>query len=156
MTDELQGHSDRVGTGARSSRATPAGNLYPKAYAPKSVPGFTPFYYNVPSTGFKVTTYDNGNSCKVVSTATNMGGPLTLQNNGSLTYCGTKNGATIASAWGQPSTNNPATTTVYQNGNTNTTGSEQRPLRHRARDFPHARSNALTASIGRMKAAGST
>ncbi|SAL64109.1 hypothetical protein AWB67_03379 [Caballeronia terrestris] len=133
-----------------------SGNLYPKAYAPKSVPGFTPFYYNVPSTGFKVTTYDNGNSCKVVSTATNMGGPLTLQNNGSLTYCGTKNGATIASAWGQPSTNNPTTTTVYQNGNTNTTGSSNGPCGIEPATFLTRDSNALTASIGRMKAAGST
>jgi Flp pilus assembly protein TadG len=133
-----------------------SGNMYPKAYAPADTPGFTPFYYNVPASGFKVTTYDSSAKCNVQSTTTFLGGPLTRQNNGSLTMCGTSNGPTVASAWGQPGTNNPATTTLYQNGNTNSTGASNGPCGIEPATFLTQSATTLQDSIGRMKANGST
>ena len=60
-----------------------AGNLYPKAYAPKGVPGFTPFYYNVPSTGLQghdLRHTTSGKICKVAQhQRPNMGVPLTCR-----------------------------------------------------------------------------
>jgi Flp pilus assembly protein TadG len=133
-----------------------SGNMYPKAYAPKSSPGFTPFFFNVPKTGFTITNYDNSKSCKAQSTTVWKGVPMTFQNNASLTMCGTTNGPTIASAAGQPVTNNPATTTVYQNGNTNLTGASNGPCGIEPATFLTQNTSNLQASIGRMKAGGST
>jgi Flp pilus assembly protein TadG len=132
------------------------GNLYPLAYAPKNTPGFTPFFYNVPKTGFTVTTYDGSRSCKAQNSTVFKGGPLTLQNNGSLTMCGTSNGPTVASAWAQTTTSNAATTTVYQNGNTNLSGTSNGPCGIEPATFLTQSSSTLTASINRMVANGST
>ncbi|MDR5754716.1 MULTISPECIES: VWA domain-containing protein [unclassified Caballeronia] len=133
-----------------------SGNLYPKAYAPKDIPAFTPFYYNVPKAGFTVTTYDNSTKCNVTGTTSFMGGPLSYQTNGSLTYCSTKNGSTIANLWGQPKTDKPTITTLYQNGNTNSTGTMNGPCGIQPAKFLTQDSTALTTAINKMQASGST
>ncbi|WP_240975173.1 TadE/TadG family type IV pilus assembly protein [Paraburkholderia aromaticivorans] len=132
-------------------------NLYPKAYAPKNVPGFTPFFYNVPNNGFQVTTYKSTsggrNNCVVSSSTKVTGVPLTLQSNGSTTTCSIGTGVGIAAAWGQPSTTNPSMKTYDQNGNINGNGSpcSIAPVKFLTKD-----ANSLTTAIGNMKAAGST
>ncbi|MFM0349851.1 TadE/TadG family type IV pilus assembly protein [Paraburkholderia sp. RL17-347-BIC-D] len=132
-------------------------NLYPKAYAPKDVPGFTPFFYNVPNTGFQVTTYKNtsggSDNCVVSSTTKVSGVPLTLQSNGSTTTCRVGNGVGIAAAWGQATKTNPSTHRYDQNGNVNGTGSpcSIAPVKFLTKD-----ANTLTKAIGNMQAAGST
>ncbi|KAA1011338.1 VWA domain-containing protein [Paraburkholderia panacisoli] len=134
-----------------------ASNLYPKAYAPKDIPGFTPFFYNVPKTGFQVVTYNstkNGSGNCVASTPINFSGvPLSLQTNGSTTACGIGTGLGIAAAWGQATTSKPKTNTYDQNGNINGKGSpcSIAPVKFLSKD-----ANALTTAIGNMQAAGST
>jgi Flp pilus assembly protein TadG len=145
-------------------------NLYPQAYAPKSVPGFTPFYFNVPSTGFKVNTYNstsgstsvstsNGKGtttipkCTLSSTTTVTGVPLTVQTNGSTTACSVGTGVGIAAAWGQSSATKPSTYVYDQNGNVNGTGS---PCSIAPVKFLTNNVNTLTTAIGGMQAAGST
>ncbi|HEY2022323.1 TadE/TadG family type IV pilus assembly protein [Paraburkholderia sp.] len=139
-----------------------SGNLYPKAYAPLDVPGFTPFYYNVPKAGFKVTTYNStsssrssGSSCVAQSSTTVSGVPLTLQTNGSTTACKIGTGIGIASAWGQgPAASTRQSTYVYdQNGNVNGSGS---PCSIAPVKFLTQKAATLTSAIGNMQAAGST
>jgi Flp pilus assembly protein TadG len=132
-------------------------NLYPKAYAPKDVPGFTPFYYNVPRNGFQVTTFKStsggSNNCVVSSTTNVTGVPLTLQTNGSATACNVGNGVGITAAWGQATKTNAKTNTYDQNGNINGTGSpcSIAPVKFLTQD-----ATSLTTAIGNMQAAGST
>jgi Flp pilus assembly protein TadG len=133
-----------------------SGNMYPKPYAPRDTPGFTPFYYNVPSSGFKVTTFDNSTNCNVQSTTTFLGGPLTYQTYGSLAMCSMSNGPTVASAWYQQGTSKAAMTTLYQNGNTNSSGASNGPCGIEPATFLTQSASTLQDSIGRMKANGST
>ncbi|WP_408527606.1 vWA domain-containing protein [Paraburkholderia fungorum] len=137
-------------------------NMYPKAYAPKDVPGFTPFYYNVPNNtapnnGFQVTTFKStsggSNNCVVSSTTNVTGVPLTLQTNGSATACNVGNGVGITAAWGQATKTNAKTNTYDQNGNINGTGSpcSIAPVKFLTQD-----ATSLTTAIGNMQAAGST
>ena len=132
-------------------------NLYPQAYAPLNSPGFTPFFFNVPSAGFTVKTYKSTsggkNNCVVSSTSTVTGVPLTLQTNGSTTTCSITNGLGIANAWGQASQTTPKTNTYDQNGNVNGTGSpcSIAPVKFLTQD-----ATSLTTAIGNMQAAGST
>jgi Flp pilus assembly protein TadG len=132
-------------------------NLYPKAYAPINNPGFTPFYYNVPSTGFQVTTFKStsggSNNCVASSSTEVTGVPLTLQTNGSATTCNVGNGVGITAAWGQASKTNPSTNTYDQNGNVNGTGS---PCSIAPVKFLTQNATTLTTAIGNMQAAGST
>ncbi|CAD6552929.1 hypothetical protein LMG28727_05446 [Paraburkholderia kirstenboschensis] len=133
-------------------------SLYPKAYAPKDAPGFTPFYYNVPKTGFTVTTYKStskgsSNYCVVQSKKSVAGVPLTVQSNGSTTTCGIGTGVGIAEAWGQASQTNPSMRVYDQNGNVNGSGSpcSIAPVKFLTKD-----PTTLTTAIGNMQAAGST
>ncbi|MEZ2309389.1 VWA domain-containing protein [Paraburkholderia sp. RCC_158] len=133
-------------------------NLYPKAYAPKDAPGFTPFYYNVPKAGFTVTTYKSTSSgssdnCVVQSSKTVAGVPLTLQSNGSATTCRIGSGTGIVAAWGQASQTNPGTKFYDQNGNVNGSGSpcSIAPVKFLSKD-----ATTLKTAIGNMQAAGST
>jgi hypothetical protein len=132
-------------------------NLYPKAYAPINNPGFTPFYYHVPSTGFQVTTFKStsggSNNCVASSSTEVTGVPLTLQTNGSATTCNVGNGVGITAAWGQASKTNPSTNTYDQNGNVNGTGS---PCSIAPVKFLTQNATTLTTAIGNMQAAGST
>ncbi|WP_248323141.1 VWA domain-containing protein [Caballeronia sp. Sq4a] len=132
-----------------------SGNLYPKAYAPKDSPGFTPFYYNVPPTGFKITTYNQSDCTSVVSTKTVLGVPLTRQTNGTSTQCGSGSATGIWSQWFQPNTTS-GTTTIYQNGNTNASGASNGPCGIQPAIFLTKDQTALTNSINAMKANGST
>jgi Flp pilus assembly protein TadG len=140
------------------------GNMYPQAYAPKDVPGFRPFYYNVPpvtntpNPGFKITSYNvttnKGKTvCTVASTNTVTGVPLTYQTKGSVTYCGGGDSNAIYDSWGQPSTTN-ATTTIDQNGNTN--GGSNGPCAIAPALFLTKSSSTLTTAINNMQANGST
>jgi Flp pilus assembly protein TadG len=133
-------------------------SLYPKAYAPKDVPGFTPFYYNVPKAGFTVATYKStssgsSNNCVVQSSKSVAGVPLTMQSNGSTTTCGIGTGVGIAAAWGQASQTSPNTRVYDQNGNVNGTGS---PCSIAPVKFLTKNASTLTTAIGNMQAAGST
>jgi Flp pilus assembly protein TadG len=135
-----------------------SGNLYPLAYAPASSPGFTPFYYNVPKAGFKITNYSTvtkGTSCPVSSVNTVMNVPLTYQTNGSPT-CGTSIQATVYNSWFQPPAtgkNAPATTTWDQNGNSD---SNARPCSIQPMLFLTQNQTTLTTAINKMTANGST
>jgi hypothetical protein len=132
-------------------------NLYPAAYAPASSPGFTPFYYNVPKSGFNVTTYKStsggSNNCVVSSSTTVAGVPLTVQTNGSTTACNIGSGTGIAAAWGQATTTRTSTYTYDQNGNINGTGS---PCSIAPVNFLTQNATTLTTAINNMQAAGST
>lgn len=137
-------------------RVGSARNLYPQAYAPADSPGFTPFYYNVPKQGFKITNYSTvGNkTCQVSSATTVMNVPLTYQTNGSPTYCGNISAATVYNSWGQPlatGKNAPATTTWDQNGN-----SSARPCSIQPMLFLTQNQTTLTNAINKMQANGST
>jgi hypothetical protein len=131
------------------------GNLYPQAYAPASSPGFTPFFYNVPKAGFKITNYTgSGKTCQASSTNTVLGVPLTYQTNGSPTYCGNISSATVYNSWGQPvptGKTSPTTTTSDQNGN-----SSARPCSIQPMLFLTQNQTTLTAAINKMTANGST
>jgi hypothetical protein len=137
-------------------RVGTAKNLYPLAYAPASSPGFTPFYYNVPKTGFKITNYATvgKNTCQVSSTNTVMGVPLTYQTNGSPTYCGNISSATVYNSWGQPVPTGqkaPTTTTWDQNGNSSARPCSIQPMMFLTQD-----QTTLTAAVNKMTANGST
>lgn len=140
-------------------RVGPARNLYPLAYAPASSPGFTPFYYNVPKAGFKITNYSavtKNTSCPVSSVNTVMNVPLTYQTNGSPA-CGNSIPATIYNSWFQPpatGTNAPATTTWDQNGNPDSLAT--RPCSIQPMLFLTQDQTALTTAINKMTANGST
>jgi Flp pilus assembly protein TadG len=130
--------------------------LYPQAYAPASSPGFTPFYYNVPKAGFKITNYSTAgaSNCQAASVNTVMNVPLTYQTNGSPTYCGNISSATVYNSWGQPLTtgNNAAATTTWdQNGNSSARPCSIQPMLFLTQD-----QTALTAAINKMTANGST
>jgi Flp pilus assembly protein TadG len=136
-------------------------NLYAKAYAPKQTPGFTPFYYNVPSSGFSVNTFTTSknsdgstNSCTPAGTTTVLGVPLSYQKNGSASYCG-GDGAAITDWWGQPSTKNPSMTTYDQNGPTSG-GASTGPCTIQPALFLTQNKDDLTAAISNMQASGST
>lgn len=139
-------------------------NMYPLAYAPKTSPGFTPFYYNVPPSGFKVTTYNSTSAtvgsgktatagCVAASSTTVAGVPLTIQTNGSTTACNIGTGVGIAAAWGQASATKPSTYVYDQNGNINGTGS---PCSIAPVKFLSQSESTLTTAISNMQAAGST
>jgi len=137
-------------------RVGSARNLYPQAYAPADSPGFTPFYYNVPKQGFKITNYSTvgKKTCQVSSANTVMNVPLTYQTNGSPTYCGNISAATVYNSWGQPlatGKNAPAKTTWDQNGN-----SSARPCSIQPMLFLTQNQTTLTNAINKMQANGST
>jgi hypothetical protein len=136
-------------------------NLYAKAYAPKQGPGFTPFYYNVPSSGFSVNTFTTSknsdgstNSCTPAGTTNVLGVPLSYQRNGSASYCG-GDGAAITDWWGQPSTKNPSMTTYDQNGPTSG-GASTGPCTIQPALFLTQNKDDLTSAISNMQANGST
>lgn len=161
----MTAHSGVTGSGWGGCAVEPrdaGSNMYPKAYAPKDVPGFTPFFYNVPSAGFTVKTYPttktgsiNCSGAPSVNTVT--GVPLTLQTNGSATTCSVGTGTGITAAWAQAASTtsnpNPSTKIYDQNGNINGTGSpcSIAPVKFLTKD-----ANSLTTAIGNMQAAGST
>jgi Flp pilus assembly protein TadG len=137
-------------------RVGSARNLYPLAYAPADSPGFTPFYYNVPKAGFKITNYSTvgKSTCQASSVNTVMNVPLTYQTNGSPTYCGNISSATVYTSWGQPlapGKSAAATTTWDQNGN-----SSARPCSIQPMQFLTQDQTTLTAAINKMTANGST
>jgi Flp pilus assembly protein TadG len=137
-------------------RVGSAKNLYPLAYAPADSPGFTPFYYNVPKAGFKITNYSTvgKSTCQAASVNTVMNVPLTYQTNGSPTYCGNISSATVYNSWGQPlatGKNAPATTTWDQNGNSSARPCSIQPMLFLTQD-----QTTLTAAINKMTANGST
>jgi Flp pilus assembly protein TadG len=125
-------------------------NLYPKAYAPKDVPGFTPFYYNVPPAGFQIATYDSKTNCNQSSTTMVTGVPMSYQSNGSTSTCGSS--ATIANYWGQVSTKSPSYYSWDQNGS----AAYGRPCSIEPVMFLTKDASALKSSIGDMAANGST
>ncbi|KQR81506.1 hypothetical protein ASG35_04080 [Burkholderia sp. Leaf177] len=131
-----------------------AKKLYPKAYAPADSPGFTPFYYNVPPQGFKITNYDNKTNCAVTSVSSVLNVPLTYQTNGSTSFCGTATATPIYNAWGQPAPSGstaPATTTWDQNGSASSRPCSIRPMQFLTQDV-----NTLNTAIDQMQANGST
>lgn len=135
-------------------------NMYPLAYAPINHPGFTPFYYNVPPTGFTVTTFSKGttsstknNSCYTASPSTVAGVPLTYQTNGSITYCSTVSASPIYDAWGQPNSSS-STITWDQNGSDDVSGA--RPCSIQPVKFLTQDSTSLLTAISNMQANGST
>lgn len=137
-------------------RVGSAKNLYPLAYAPAGSPGFTPFYYNVPKAGFKITNYSTvgKSTCQASNVNTVMNVPLTYQTNGSPTYCGNISSATVYNSWGQPlatGNNAPATTTWDQNGNSSARPCSIQPMLFLTQD-----QTTLTAAINKMTANGST
>jgi Flp pilus assembly protein TadG len=137
-------------------RVGSARNLYPLAYSPASSPGFTPFYYNVPKAGFKITNYSTvgKSTCQASSVNTVMNVPLTYQTNGSPTYCGNINSATVYNSWGQPlatGNNTAATTTWDQNGNSSARPCSIQPMLFLTQD-----QTTLTDAINKMTANGST
>ncbi|WP_256982080.1 VWA domain-containing protein [Caballeronia sordidicola] len=140
-------------------RVGSARNLYPLAYAPASSPGFTPFYYNVPKAGFKITNYSavaKDTSCPVANVNTVMNVPLTYQIYGSPS-CGTSMPATIYNSWFQPpatGNNAPAMTTWDQNGNSYY--SNERPCHIQPMLFLTQNQTTLAAAINQMTANGST
>ncbi|WP_244816337.1 TadE/TadG family type IV pilus assembly protein [Caballeronia sp. Lep1P3] len=136
------------------------GNLYPKAYAPKDSPGFTPWYYNVPPGGFSIVNANrssNGNYGSSCTLTTNkvMGVPLTLQSQGYTSLCGgAADNATITDLWYQSTDSNASTSTIDQNYNIN--GSSTGPCEMAPALFLSKDANTLTSAISNMQANGST
>ncbi|SPB12814.1 hypothetical protein NOV72_00119 [Caballeronia novacaledonica] len=153
-------------------------NLYPKAYAPKDNPGFTPWYWNVPRAGFTIqnytTSYDSKgrviSNCNAKNPKTTvLGVPLTLQTNGSFSYCsGGGNAGNIYDWWGQP---DPGTTftptktydqnynyvaTSLKNNKVVSTQSLSGPCEIASAQFLSKDSTALTTSIKAMNPGGNT
>ncbi|MGV7241291.1 VWA domain-containing protein [Caballeronia sp. M23-90] len=156
--------ASRTGTGWAGCPVEPrvgsAKQLYPKAYAPADSPGFTPFYYNVPPQGFKITTFDNKTNCTVTSVNNVLNVPLTYQTNGSTNLCGIVTSTPIYDAWGQPLATGktpPSTTTWDQNGSGDPDGSsELRPCSIQPVQFLTQDINTLNSAINQMQANGST
>ncbi|WP_236873648.1 MULTISPECIES: VWA domain-containing protein [Burkholderiaceae] len=136
-------------------RVGSAKQLFPKAYAPADSPGFTPFYYNVPPQGFKITNYDSSKTkCAVTSVNSVLNVPLTYQTNGSASYCGTVSATPVYNAWGQPVATGstlPATTTWDQNGTSGSRPCSIQPMQFLTQDI-----NTLNSAINQMQANGST
>ncbi|SAK78842.1 hypothetical protein AWB79_04961 [Caballeronia hypogeia] len=152
-------------------------NMYPKAYAPKDNPGFTPWYWNVPPAGYTVqnytTSYDSKgrvvSSCNVGTKTIVPGVPLVEQTNGSLTYCkGGGNTGNIYDWWGQPDAGGAFTptksydqnynylTSSQKNGKTTYTQTLSGPCEIAAAQFLSKDSGTLTSSITAMQPNGNT
>ncbi|MDR5800706.1 MULTISPECIES: VWA domain-containing protein [unclassified Caballeronia] len=129
-----------------------AGNVYPKAYAPKDSPGFTPWYFNVPSTGFTVQTYDNNCNLQKNGTTVVKGVPLSYAYYyASPGLCQSKTPTTVPTNF-MAQYPYSGTVTYDQNGS----DYDSRPCSIQPAVFLTQDQNALTTAINNMVANGST
>ncbi|WP_244140119.1 VWA domain-containing protein [Caballeronia sp. BCC1704] len=132
-----------------------SGHIEPQAYAPKSSPGFTPWYFNVPPSGFSIRYYTS--SCNA-STSVNpnpaviKGVPLSYYRGsyGSATLCSGGTATSPTSSWSQTTTS--TNITYDQNGSS----SDFLPCSIQPVVFLTKNQNTLTSAINSMKAYGST
>jgi Flp pilus assembly protein TadG len=129
-----------------------AGNIYAQAYAPKSSPGFTPWYFNVPSGGFTVQTYDNKCNLQKNGTSVVKGVPLSYAYYySSPGLCQSSTPNTVPSNF-QAQYPYYGTITYDQNG----ADYDSRPCSIQPAVFLTQNQNTLTTAINNMKANGST
>ncbi|WP_050454242.1 TadE/TadG family type IV pilus assembly protein [Candidatus Burkholderia verschuerenii] len=128
------------------------GYVYP-AYAPKNAPGFTPMYYNVPQSGFTVSTFDNTKSCTLQGSKTFYGVPLTYQTNASASVCPSAAATQPQSYMGQVTTKSTSTYSWDQNGSD---AGGNRPCSIQPAVFFTQDTDKLKVAINNMQANGST
>ncbi|WP_236572415.1 TadE/TadG family type IV pilus assembly protein [Burkholderia sp. 8Y] len=132
-----------------------SGHIEPQAYAPKNSPGFTPWYFNVPPSGFSIKYYST--SCRLsTSTSPNpaviTSVPLSYYRGsyGSATLCPGDTATSPNSGWSQMTTS--TNITYDQNGS----ASDFQPCSIQPTVFLTKDQSTLTSAVNAMKAYGST
>lgn len=156
-------------------------NLQPKAYAPKDIPGFRPWYWNVPPKGFTVQNYQTTygyytyrgqqyqyvtSYCSAEKPQVVTGLPLYLQSDGGSSYCSVSGNPStgIYTAWGQPDPSSGQTfsydqnfnTTYYSNSNNSSTTYATGPCEIAPALFLTKNSSTITTAVNNMTPNGNT